>query len=283
MFGKVLVPFAEPSAPVALTIVVIVACGAGATLWARRGAPDLRAAQRRWLTVLAGATFATALGYVMYIPAEDYYHPLLEDIGNRVNAFAALGLVLMAYATPMLAGTLIAVAVASPEVRRWAVPSSVTVTAVLAGLYAVSVRDDIGDWSRAADSASRVLERVRAAAPVLPIGTTVMTFGHPGFLERDLPVFGARWDLDAAVRVEVCMDLDARPMLAPYTQVACGRGGVALSGINYIASDGGRYGRVAFLDVRSGRSVLIGSRSQCQRELPRFPLGQFELPTLPGA
>jgi hypothetical protein len=94
----------------------------------------------------------------------------------------------------------------------------------------------------------------------------------------DLPVFGARWDLDAAVRVQVRSDLHARPVLHPYTTVACARRGVSLSGMAYLPRDGGRYGRVAFLDVASGRRALVDSRATCDRLLPCFTPGPFVLP-----
>src|SRR5262249_48179473 len=99
-------PIGSPKRDLVLAVIVArIACSA--IVW--RLLPQLdpaRAELKRWLIVVPFAVLATALGWLIFIPADPYYSPLTLGVGNRTNALAAVGIVTLVYALAAMVGTL---------------------------------------------------------------------------------------------------------------------------------------------------------------------------------
>lgn len=170
--------------------------GAAAAL-ALTGITSSRGRGRRWIVLGAGGVILAAASYALFVPGDGFYVPLQPGVGNRVNAFAALGLVAVAYAVAMLAAE--AVAAIARDARRPAAVGAVLVTALAVG-YVIQIERDTTDWDRAGALQSRILGQLARAVPHPPRGATFVTFGHPAY-SKGIPVFAAPWDLNGAVQL----------------------------------------------------------------------------------
>jgi len=209
---------------------------------------------RRWLVVAAAATAVIVAGYLVLLPVAGY-NPAHRGIANRVNTFSALGVVALVYALVMLASLQL-----GERLRRPAAPIALALTALLAVGYAVRLQSDERSWRDAANAQERVLAEV-ADTPAPPRGGGLAAFGVRAFAAPGVPVFHQSWDLTGALRLLWDdQSLQAYPVNNGRA-VACAPAGVEVTGEDETPRL--PYGRTRFFDAATGRSVRIGSRSDC--------------------
>lgn len=232
---------------------------------------------RRWLWVAAGAAAGTALGYGLIVPADPYwYYPLFPGTGNRINVLAAFGYVTLVYALAMATGlALFRLVRGARHVRYWATGFAVAVAGLIGVGYWMIVSDDRAAWRLAWAEQQRVLSSVREQLPDPPRGSTIYTFGHAGDSAPGVTIFGATWDLDSAVRLNL-----GRPSLHAYpilegTRFECGRDRLyPVNGFRAMGeAHGSRYRRAFFVDVSREIAVRIDTRAECRIAARSFDPG----------
>jgi len=198
----------------------------------------------------------------VFVPADPKYVPFADGVYNRVNLLAGFMIAALVYA---LAAILATLACGAPALRRGATPLALALALAIGTGWALRVHEDGRLWARAAAWQGRVLAALRTAAP----GTRgerlfFYTFGAPLRVSAGVPVFGS-WDLDYAAKL-VLNDpsVAAAPVAAGYG-VRCGPlQARTVSPAGYTRASAS-YGRLVFVDVRSGRQVRIRDRARCMR------------------
>jgi hypothetical protein len=252
---------APARAPIALAVAAIVAAALVVHRRAREGDP-LRASLGRWLGVAAGGAVAAAAGWLVFIPADPYYSPHPTGMENRTNVFAAIGVIVVLYAAAALAGILAARALRRPG-SWWLAP--VTGALVLGVGYVALLQRHERVWDRAFAAEMALLGQLKAVAPHPPPGATILTFGEPGYVAVGVPVFGASWDLNGAVRMQYDRsDLAGYPIL-PMARLSCGPRALRIGGAGYELAAPAPYGRAVLVDVPSGRTAQPRTRAACAR------------------
>ena len=263
-------PFSSVGLPVALWCVVAVCVVAGAVRVLGPDERDLRSTLSRWLRVAAAGLLIVVVSWALFVPTSAYYHPGQPGIGNRVNAVAAIGVVLVVYAAAVLATTLLARLL--PYRRNLAIAMSSCLAAICAIGYADRTRMDQQSWARAARAADGVIAAVKEAVPNPVRGSTIYTFGHPGSERQGIPIF-ARADLVGAVRLAYDDQfLIGLPVLEG-TAIDCHRTGLTPVGEVWTKQHGARYGKAYFVDVPSSTGQRIDSRETCAAALSQFGPG----------
>ncbi len=229
-----------------------------------------REALGRWLAVVLAGVVVIALGYAIFVPAIDYYAPLGEGIGDRINAVPSVGWVLLVYGTVMLAATMAFRGI--PHAKRLTAGLGALTSLLLAASWMQSITRDIDAYERAYAEGQRVLATIERALPDPPPHSTIWAFGQPVEIALGVPVFGNTWDLKSSVQLRY-----RDPTLASYvafedSSFDCRRGEVAAGGSRYAVTDArfardytSRYGRTFFVDTISGRWEPILTRAQCRR------------------
>jgi hypothetical protein len=232
----------------------------------------LRDSLRRWLGVAAGGAVAAAAGWLVFIPADPYYSPYPTGMENRTNVFAALGVIVLLYAAAALAGLMVARALRRPG-AWWLAP--VTGALVLGAGYAALLQRHERVWDRAFAAEMALLGQLKAVAPHPPPGATILTFGEPGYEAVGVPIFGAYWDLNGAVRMQYGRsDLAGYPVL-PAARLTCGARALRIGGAGYELAAPAPYGRAVLVDVPSGRMVQPRTRAACARAVATLRPGPF--------
>jgi hypothetical protein len=183
LLGAAVFPFA--TGPLAAGVAVGI--GLLAVTLRRRA---VRAELGRWLAVGGAGVVVALAGWAVYVPASGHYVPVIGGTLNRVNALAAIGLVMIAYATWMLVGVI---------VRR---PRAIAICAVLAigGGYLVRAESDARRWDRAASAQRQLLTTVQSLVPRPARSATIYVFDHPAAVDG-IPVLGTQLDLTSALRL----------------------------------------------------------------------------------
>jgi hypothetical protein len=261
------VPAADATALVLSGIAAVLVAAAA---WARRARDgDLRAQLRRWLLVAGSGLTAMAASWLLYVPAPPYYQPLQPGIGNRVNALAAIGIVLVAYAAIVLAATMAARLL--PRWRHAATVLSLSLAALVAVGYVDRVRVDLGAWARAAAVSDQALAAIETAVPSPAPGTTIYNFGQPGNELPGVPILGA--NLQPALQV---LYDDASVTGYPVLEgaaIGCRRTRMTLVGPGLRGQKGARYGQAYFVDTPSASARPIDSRAACVAASRQFRPG----------
>jgi hypothetical protein len=243
--------------------------------------PD-RKVLKRWLIVLLGGLLVVALGYAMYIPGTDYYNPVAPGVGDRINAVASIGWVLIVYSLASLAAT-----VAFRGIPRGRMLSSAG-AALACALIAVGWIKVINSYSDAFISAYgedvRVLSVVRETVPKPVSGSTIWTFGQPIELRPGVPVFGNTWDMTGSVQLTYDDPTLTSLVADEGTIFHCALKGVIPGGVYAVEGKPdptyySKYGQTYFVDTTNGRAKLIRNQAQCRDLSHRFPLS----PALPPA
>jgi hypothetical protein len=270
------VPFGSPDRQVVLAALAAVVAAAVVVRLVLPRTDSARTVLTRWIVVTGAGLAIAAAAWVLFVPADPYYNPAQPGVGNRVNAMAAIGVVIAIYGSAVLAATLLC---------RW-LPRGRLAAAGLTGIlaaslvfgYAREVRDDQQAWARAATTADRVLTAVRTAIPDPPERSTIYTFGHPGSERPGVVIFSFSWDLAGGVRLTYDdPSLNAYPVLAD-TTIVCEKerlGPTAVTGENSWTPDlhGAPYQTAYFVDVRSSTAQWVDSRRTCENARPRFQPG----------
>lgn len=267
LLGKAVVPFGSPSAALVVLPMALVLLGAVVTLGMLPRDHRLVPGLSRWLKVSAVAMVGIVFGYALIVPA-DYGGPLDLGIENRLNMLAGLATVALVYAVAMLAWLLVARWV------RWrpaAAVLGVAAAAFLAAGYIDRLRENSARYDRSSEMQLQVLRDLRGAFPEPPEGSFIYTFGHQTFVAPGIPVFGWVWDLNPAIKLTYRdSSLGGHPVLAE-TRFQCARKRMwPLNPGGFFELYGVPYGRVYFVDVRSGQVARIRNRRACLRERERF-------------
>jgi hypothetical protein len=271
--GKVLARSAQPLGTARTTLVLVVLllvalAGAVVAIVRRRSATGV--ALRPWLALLAAGLVVTAAGWLIFVPTDVYYTPTTLGFTNRVNALAALGLVMAVYAVAGIAGTLI-----GAGARRPVVATAITlVLAVVLGAGYVKALDRHSDlWVGAFEGQMGALRNIKAQYPRVPDDSTLLTFGYPGYQAPGVPIFAVSWDLDNALKLQYHNNsLHGYPVVAP-TAVQCTSGGVVVGGGAISGAPPIPYGRAILFDVPSGRHDVPRSARACRAAAPSYTPG----------
>jgi hypothetical protein len=267
------VPFGWPSLALVLGVMAAVALAGALVALRLPHADPARHDLVRWLVVAGGGLVLAGAGWVMYVPAFEYYHPLAPGLANRANSISAPGLIITVYGLLMVAGVL------TRRASSGRVPAlAITLVGALVILYGFSVRERASAriWDSSYGYQRWITGTVQRELPTLPHSSTVYTFGHPIVSENPgLPIFSAFWELKGAIAALYHdRSLAAYPAL-PGTTVACGARGARLTGSGYGPTTGDVYGEVYLVDVPSGRAVRLTSRSQCEAVASQFAPGPW--------
>jgi len=251
------------------------------TVRSRGGWPDGLAGPL--LTTGAGA-FVVVSGYAPFVPAGDAYAPLASGLGNRVNAVAAPGFVLLVWSAATLAAYIVVglLGVLRRGARGFASRAAEAVEGGSGGLegharsalaalgclaigasYAHSLRDDGVVYRRAVALQASVLDPLRARP--LPAGARVYAFGQPVYAAPGVPVF-RHWDLAGAAALATDDSRTAAYPLYPGTRLACGRRAVRPEGPSLGAAQESPYRSAFILDARTGRMAAIAGARDCRRK-----------------
>ena len=260
--GTVLARSAWPVGPAATTLVlVLLAFVAGVGL--------SRPTARRWVVLMGAGLAVAAAGWVLFIPADPYYTPYLVGLANRVNVVAGIGLVMIAYgAFGVLASFL-------PGGRH--APALAAAGIALGAGYVTVLDRHIGTWNTAFKTEMAALLTLRGAVQDPPPGSTIYTFGAPGFQAPGVPIFAASWDLNGAVKMQFQDGtLSAYPVL-PQAKLECAPDAVRLVAAGFERAKRGVYGRAYLVDIPSGRVERPRDAQACARVIGQFAPGPFEL------
>ena len=234
---------------------------------------EARARLRRWLAAALGGGLAAAAGWAMFIPSEPFYSPLSPGVGNRTNAVAAPGIVLLVYACFALAATLVTRGLRRPS-RLVPVLASCVALLVLTG-FVREVRRDMTAWERATGREDRVLAALDRTLGRPAHGSTIYTFGYAGYQAPGIPVFAVSWDLDGAVKIHWNdPSLEAYPVIGD-TRIRCDASRLRPLGRGWGPRNGASYGRALFVNVPTGRAERINSAAGCRDAVTRFRPGPF--------
>ncbi len=173
LFSTIDIPHGHTFLPVAFAVAVVAV--AAVIAWRRRDA-----VLRHWLVVAAAGVAVIGVGYAPFLPTGDWYSPLREGIGNRTNAAAAIGYVLLIAAIVVLTARLLSLAL--PRSMRPGIYVAVTgvAAALIGGLWVHQINRDRQAWDRAAAIRRSTLVTLRESLPRPKPGSTIFTFGVPG-------------------------------------------------------------------------------------------------------
>lgn len=224
---------------------------------------------RHWMAVTAAAVLLTAVGYGVFAGTTSWYSPLGPGVINRTNAFAAFGLVLLAYSLIMLVAVLVTTIVRRPALA----PVLATLAALAIGTSYIGVIErDKEDWAAAHAAQLRLVSDLRNAVPNPQPGTTVITVAGKGWQAPGVPIFVEPWDLGGAASLYWRTDKTETYPLIEGDALTCTPQGVRPKVRPQHLL---RYGSTTIIDVWTGRAVPIVNRQQCAALLPEFPPPAF--------
>jgi len=288
----------NPVLRVAMLLFLATAAAVGLGLaWGARAVPDLRPLRRGAILVGAGIA-AVALGYVTLIPVSYWYRPLMPGQGDRTNGTSIIGFALVLVGLADLGASAL---VALVRQRRQGLhsmarrdPPGLHTLVLIVPLLVWSISGLGASWQQAdnyaeswhrADALLIEIEGTLAAHPVPP-GSTVLSFGSPGYVSPLIQVLSEWSDLDSAVKVRTGMGRRTTLPVLETQPVICGALGVSLpaqqAGGPYFGPAYDRnYGEVWFLHAAVGRVEHVIDRASCEALLPSFPPGPlyFSAPT----
>jgi hypothetical protein len=241
---------------------------------------------RRWIVTAGVAAVLALASYVIYVPSDPSYQPLVPGVGNRINIGALLPISLLLFAIVRLLGTLFAA-------RRRAIAVSVVAWGVVLFGGASRLEADHWLWDQAATHQATVLDAIHRVLPDPPPGASLLVFNSPGVVthfervgessvNEPVPVFSTWWELDAAVKLSYGRaDLDAYPIWAYQPpQVACGAHYVYQLGLDSgMVRHALAYGDVYVVNVASpAAAVRLVSPRQCKSVVTRATTVRYDLP-----
>jgi hypothetical protein len=269
-FAQHVLPFG--STAVALVLVGAVLAASALTAWRLPAGHPTRAVLLRWLTVAGGSTLVTAAAYAMYTTASPLYVPLAPGYMNRTNAFAAVPLIVVAFATVALLTALASLAlraVPSLPVRRdptIAAAGAAVLAALVFGIdYTKGITHDLKLWDSAYARAHHELYAFKTQVPSFASRPFVVFYGQPLEELPGIPVWEFNYDLNGAMQLMYGDDrsIRARPAF-PGAKITCNKQDIGWEGIYARPGDGGPYGHVYFYDAVRDRVLIPRNRRQCR-------------------
>jgi hypothetical protein len=297
------VPWLAPRhALIAIPVAVLVAA-----LVAMRRMPledPARAGLRRWVLVAAGGVVAMAIGWASFAPAADtiLYEPLSLGAAKRTNALAAPGVVIFVYALIQIIG--VGLSRSSGRLAGKATAIALVGIALVGGGWIYRVEKDAQAWNRSAEIQGQVLDKINAALPKIPAGSTVFVGGYPTYAAPLIPAFAHYYDLDAALKARYGeADFEAYPIVAAPprthfpkaihperdrrrredyarlngTQFVCSATELeAIHTYRYRGLTRTPYGQALFVNLESGAVLKPSDRRRCIAAVRATPAGPYQ-------
>jgi hypothetical protein len=274
LLATTVLPFASARWSIVLLIALVPAVALAVYRYLPATSP-VRPELRRWLVTMAAGCVVVAFGYVIFIPAVDYYTPLGAGIANRINAVPSIGWVLILYSGAMLFATL-----AFRELPKARLLSSglATLACALIAISWIKTLDSESDaYTRAFGEDERVLQVIRTALPDPPPYSTIWTFGQPVEIIPGVPVFGNTWDMTTSVQLTYDDPTINSYVALPETSFYCLAHGIAPGGAYQEDGTerpnrllGSPYGRTYFVDTVDGRVRPIRTARECHEGALEF-------------
>jgi hypothetical protein len=263
------VPFGTPTSALVLAVLGLIAVAGIVFAWRWRADNPRRPALLGWLALAGVSLVVIVLAYVPYVPSSPaWYEPLSAGPSNRINALAGIGYVGLVYG---LGGVLVTLAVGRRLVLAAVLPAVLAL--VVAAGYVHRTREDASTWNQAFAAEQSALAAVRAKVPGPAHYTAIYMFGHPATIDGTVPVFGATWDLRAAVRLMYGdRTLTGVPMVAG-TQIVCGPAAMYPLNNGYDSSFALPYGHQVLVNVATGAAERIDNQAGCRNRGPGFAAG----------
>jgi hypothetical protein len=270
VLGRSVAPWGVPWQAGLAAIGLVLA--ASVTALVRRRRTERSSFARPLLAAALGIVVMVA-GYAPMVPASDWYAPLQPGNGNRTNASAAIGFVVVVCAVALLAGHLLAAALRRAAAGPWVAAALAAAVGIGWGLATLG---DARAWDRASVRQEVVLRGIEGALGRPPAGAQLFVFGAPRSTRPEVPVFLMQVDLTAALRLRFRgSDVDAVPVFED-SAVSCAATGPHLAGglaepapMDYTAT--------WFVDAAAGRAERVPDAGTCERLLPAFPRGPLAL------
>jgi hypothetical protein len=278
IFTKMLMPVGSVARSLELIALTIFGTAA-LVLWWRGEIPrEVFLGLRRWGITLGISITAIVASYAVFVPAMLYYEPLGPGLATHINSTMAGPLAVAVFAVVMLVRT-VTIALFNIGNRRAVRITTIFVTAwvmliIIGG--GIGVRGDAHIWAFASERANDVLRRIKMSLPTPAFGATIYTFGEAGTAAPGLPIFFTSWELDNAVKLAYNRpDLSAYPMVVNGIQPHCTPSGIIASVESISINLPSVYRRSYFLDIPSGRVLLVKNFSSCIADLSQFHIGPY--------
>src|SRR5205085_6995565 len=121
---------------------------------------------RPWLLLFAAGAAVIVLGWAPLVPADPYYTPSIYGFTNRVNALAAVGIVMALYALAGMIGAL--VGAVRPRTPLVATAVTLVLAAVLGAGYVKVLERHSDLWVAAFHGEMAAIGQIKGAYPKLP-------------------------------------------------------------------------------------------------------------------
>jgi hypothetical protein len=261
LWAGVLVPYGSVPTRIAVGALVVIALLAALVARLSPRTAVVRRDLLFWLAVLAAGVFAIAVGYAMFLPADDYYSPLTLGIGDRTNGFAAIGWALSVVALVRLFAILV-----FRDVRRSQIVIAAAVAIALCAVgvgYAQRLRAEADVYTASYKDQLTILGAMHTALPVPPRNSTIYVVRHVAWSGLGVPVFAQWWDLYGSVRLTYHdPTLWAYPIVPPTSSMSCGTRTVGTAPAPYGQS--APYGHAFVLDMATQQVTALTSQAICQ-------------------
>jgi hypothetical protein len=253
--GAATLPFGAVSPWIGTGLLAAVLAAAAALRGRLAGGDALRAQLGGWLAIAgAGAVLAVA-AWSVYVPAPAHYSPTAAGTVNRMNALAAIGIVIAVYSCLVLLVSMVGRLLRFPRVAVALAAAAAAI--VLGAAYLRQTAADARSWDAAAADQRRLLADLRAALPRLAPTTIVYAFDAPTVVGPGIPVLNTTLDLSSAIRIAYSSPELVGVPVARAASVACGQQGPLAGGV------GGSYGSSYLVDVGARQAVRLSGREQC--------------------
>jgi len=215
----------------------------------------VRAELGQWLAIAGAGALVALTAWAVYVPAPDHYSPTAVGTVNRMNAAAAIGIVILVYSCLVLLARMLVGLVRLPGAA-----AGLGATAAALALGTAYVRQTAADaraWDAAAADQRRLLADMHVALPRLPQSAVIYAFDAPQTVGPSIPVLNTTIDLTSAVRMSYSSPTLLGVPVAAATSVTCGPRGPLAAGV------GGAYGQAYLVDVGTRRATRLIGRAQC--------------------
>ena len=260
LWAGVLVPYGSVPTRITLGALVVVALVAAVVARLSARGSLVRRDLLYWLAVLGAGVFAIAVGYAMFVPADQYYSPETLGIGDRTNGFAAVGWCLVVVALVRLLAT-----IAFRDVRNSQIVIAAAVAIALSAVglgYADRLRGESDLYLASFKEQTAILAVMHQTLPVPPHGSTIFLARHMPWAGLGVPIFAQWWELYGSIRLTYHdPSLSGYPIVPPTSSMACGAHAVVTSPAPY--GTPARYGRAFVLDMAAKQIIPLTDRATC--------------------
>jgi hypothetical protein len=274
ILGQTVLPTKTPQTTLVL-IGLAVVLGAGLAVWWTERGSEARQGSfawglREWLLLAGGGIAVFVLGWVIFIPANPYYTPVIWGVTNRVNGMAGFGTVITVYAALGVFGCLVGRLVRGVSVAPIAITLSL---ATVLGLgYGIVLHHHIGMWNAAYVSEEEGLDKITARYPTLPPSTTVFATNWPGNETLGVPIFSATWDLDGMLKDHYkTAEVSGYPLLEGWA-LKCTPETVELEAEGTTISDA-EYGKARIVNLGEEAAFAPKDRKSCEKAIAQVAPG----------